>query len=276
MRTPHNDPELTPTSPSPDGEVTRVPGEESRAPDARAPKPVRKLAADADGPERRCILSGEHGSREALVRLALSPDGTLVPDIMARAPGRGAWISVDRPTLETAIIKGKMKGAVARAFKGAPVSIPADLGEQIDKAFLRTLMAQLGLAAKAGVLLTGAEKVDVAARSGQVALLCHASDAADDGRRKRDQSWRVGEDAEGSGMTGRMLPVDRTALSVALGRDNAVHIAIIDAGWGERLTALLDRWHHFAESSMGLTGSDATTTGKTLSTDTVDGGQAAV
>ena len=271
MRTPHNDPELTPTSPVPDGDEIRVPDEGSRA-----PKPVRKLAADADGPERRCILSGDHGAREGLVRLALSPDGVLVPDIMARAPGRGAWIGVDRATLDAAIAKGKMKGAVARAFKGAPATVPADLGLQIDSAFHRTLMAQLGLAAKAGALLTGAEKVDVAARSGQVALLCHASDAADDGRRKRDQSWRVGEDAEGSGMTGRVLPVDRTALSVALGRDNAVHIAIIDAGWGERLTALLDRWHHFAGSSMGLMGSDATTTGKTPPTETVDGGQAAV
>lgn len=271
MRTPHNDPELTPTSLLPTAGVSPVTGEEKRA-----PKPVRKAAVDADAPERRCILSGEHDEREALVRLALSPDGLLVPDVMARAPGRGAWIGVDRSALEAAITKGKMKGAVARGFKGAPVIIPTDLGEQIDKAFLRTLMAQLGLAAKAGALLTGAEKVDVAARSGQVVLLCHASDAADDGRRKRDQSWRVGEDAEGSGMTGRVLPVDRTALSVALGRDNAVHIAIIDAGWGERLSTLLDRWHRYTGSSMGPTGSDATIVGTNAPAQAAGGEQAAV
>lgn len=264
MRTPHNDPELTtaPTLP--------LTGE-------RAPKPVRKRDSDdADRAERRCVLSGEHDAREALVRLALSPDGVLVPDIMARAPGRGAWIGVDREALDTAIRKGKMKGAVARAFKGAAVTIPADLCEQIDTAFHRTLMAQLGLAAKAGALLTGAEKVDVAARSGQVALLCHASDAADDGRRKRDQSWRVGEDAEGSGMTGRVLPVDRTALSVALGRDNAVHIAIIDAGWGERLSTLLDRWHRYTGSSMGPTGQDMTTVEMNPSAGAAGGEDAAV
>lgn len=271
MRTPHNDRELIQPSVLPHGGEALIPGEENRA-----PKPVRKVRADADAPERRCILSGEHDARDALVRLALSPDGVIVPDIMARAPGRGAWIGVDRPALEIAISKGKMKGALARAFKGAPVTIPADLAEQIDTAFHRTLMAQLGLAAKAGVLLTGAEKVDVAARSGDVALLCHASDAADDGRRKRDQSWRVGEDAEGSGMTGRLLPVDRTALSVALGRDNAVHIAIIDAGWGERLTALLDRWHRYAGSSMGHAGHDATTTGTSTPADAAGSEQAAV
>lgn len=271
MRTPHNDPELISPSMLPAGGEALIPGEENRA-----PKPVRKAAADADAPERRCILSGEHDAREALVRLALSPDGMIVPDVMARAPGRGAWIGVDRDTLEIAISKGKMKGALARAFKGAPVTIPADLGEQINSAFHRTLMAQMGLAAKAGVLLTGAEKVDAAARSGQVALLCHASDAAEDGRRKRDQSWRVGEDAEGSGMVGRLLPVDRTALSVALGRDNAVHIAIIDAGWGERLSALLDRWHRYAGSAMGHVGSDAMTTGHHAPADAAGGEHAAV
>lgn len=224
MRTPQHDRALTPTASKQDAE-----------------------------PERRCILTGDRDARAGLIRLALSPGGDLVPDIMARAPGRGAWIGVNRATLENAIAKGKIKGALARAFKGEPVRYQPDLPAQIDDAFRRTLLSQLGLASKAGALLTGAEKIDVAARSGQVRLLCHAADAADDGRRKRDQSWRVGEEAEGSGKAGRILPVDRTALSVALGRDNAVHVAIIDAGWAARLTALLDRWRDFAGSASGDT-----------------------
>jgi predicted RNA-binding protein YlxR (DUF448 family) len=206
---------------------------------------------DSGAAERRCILTGAHGGRDALLRLALSPDGVIVPDVLARAPGRGAWIGVSRGDLEIAVAKGKLKGALARAFKGAPAAIPADLADQIDTAFRRTLLAQLGMAAKAGVLLTGAEKIDVASRSGQVALLAHAADAAEGGRRKRDQSWRVGEDREGSGLAGTILPVDRAALSVALGRDNAVHIALIDEGWAERVSALLDRWHRYAGWARG-------------------------
>ena len=178
MRTPRNDGPLT----------------------AGTPPAVRGRGAQE--PERRCILSGEHDARVALLRLALSPDGDVVPDVMARAPGRGAWIGVDRPALENAMAKGKLKGAMARAFKGARVAIPDDLPDRIEAAFSRAFLSQIGLAAKAGVLLTGAEKVDAAARAGAVALLAHASDAADDGRRKRDQSWRVGEDAEGSAMAG--------------------------------------------------------------------------
>ena len=50
--------------------------------------------AELSGPERTCILSREHGSREGLVRLALAPDGEVLPDVRAKAPGRGAWIGV--------------------------------------------------------------------------------------------------------------------------------------------------------------------------------------
>lgn len=201
--------------------------------------------------ERRCILSGVHGDRARLIRLALSPDGALVPDIAARAPGRGAWIGVDAAALADAQARGKLKGALARAFKGAAVAVPDDLAKAIDAAFARLTLAQLGMAAKAGALLSGADKIDAAARAGQVRLLLHAADAAADGRRKRDQSWRVGEAAEGSGREGIVLPLDRTALSQALGRENAVHLALIDAGWAQRLGLLLERWRAFATSPMG-------------------------
>ena len=59
-------------------------------------------AKDAQSPERKCILSGDHAAQDKLVRLALSPDGEILPDVRAKAPGRGAWIGVDRQTLETA------------------------------------------------------------------------------------------------------------------------------------------------------------------------------
>lgn len=201
--------------------------------------------------ERRCILSGVHGDRDRLIRLALSPDGVLVPDIAARAPGRGAWIGVDAGALATAQAKGKLKGALARAFRGAAVAVPDDLASAISDAFARLVLAQLGLAAKSGALLTGADKIDAAARAGRVCLLLHAADAAADGRRKRDQSWRVGAGTEGSGQTGLVLPLDRTRLSQALGRDNAVHLAVIESGWAERLGLLLERWRGFATWPMG-------------------------
>jgi predicted RNA-binding protein YlxR (DUF448 family) len=178
--------------------------------------------------ERRCILSGDRAHPDALIRLAIGPDGSVLPDVRARAPGRGAWVGVSRAELETALAKGKLRGALARAFKGEPLTVPDDLAERIDTALRQLLLDRLGLEARASTLITGFDKIDNAARRGQVKLLLHAVDAGGDGARKLDQAWRVGEEREGSDLAGLRLPVDRQALSMALGRDNVVHIAMID------------------------------------------------
>jgi len=100
-------------------------------PDSTSPTSTPQLKGrGSHTPERKCILSGAHGERDNLIRLALSPEGEVLPDVRAKAPGRGAWIGVDRQTLEAARTKGKLRGALARAFKGAPLSIPEDLGER--------------------------------------------------------------------------------------------------------------------------------------------------
>ena len=204
------------------------------------------LGSDASGaPERRCILTGDHGSRDDLLRLAISPDGLVLPDALARAPGRGAWIGTSRADLETAITKGKLKGALARAFKGANLTIPADLAERAEVALRRAFTDRLGLEMKSGKLLTGSDRIAENARMGKVAWLAHASDAGDDGSRKLDQAWRVGRDEEGSGFTGLTLPLDRAALSVALGRDNVVHLALTDRGSAARIALPLGRLLRF-------------------------------
>jgi uncharacterized protein len=196
-------------------------------------------------PDRRCVLTGEVAPAERLVRLALGPDGQVLPDVLAKAPGRGAWIAVDRTALEAAVAKGKLRGALARAFKTSDLAIPADLGEMVAAALQRATLDRLGLEARGGYLLTGNERIETAARGGGVALLLHASDAAPDGRRKLAQAWRVGSDQEGSGIEGRIVPVDRGALSVALGRENAVHMALVDVRAAARVLVLLNRWQFF-------------------------------
>lgn len=220
-----------------------------------------RLTSDiaGNGPERKCILSGAHDARDVLVRLAISPEGEVHPDALARAPGRGAWIGVTRAGLEESIAKGKLKGALARAFKGAPISIPADLADRTEAALTRAFTDRLGLELRAGRLLMGSDRIAEQARMGKVAWLAHAADAGEDGSRKLDQALRVGLEAEGSGMRGIVLPLDRAALSVALGRDNVVHLALTDSAAAERIAALLQRLLHFLGRA-DTTGRDATTT----------------
>jgi predicted RNA-binding protein YlxR (DUF448 family) len=196
--------------------------------------------------ERRCVLSGKSGAREELVRLALSPDGAVLPDALARAPGRGAWIGVSRAELDRAVGDGRLKGALARAFKAGRLAIPDDLGERVEKALSRAFLQRLGLELRAGHLILGSDRIAEQARSGRVAALYHAADASEDGTRKLDQAFRVGNDAEGTGLAGIRLPLDRAALSVALGRDNVVHLALADQASAERTALPLRRLLNFA------------------------------
>ena len=206
-----------------------------------------RLSSDitGDGPERTCVLSGEKAARDALIRLAVSPEGQVLPDALAKAPGRGAWLGVARPELETALAKGRFAGAMKRAFKGAPIVVGDDLPERIEAALRRAVTERLGLELRSGKLLLGSDRIAEQARAGKVAWLGHAAGASEDGSRKLDQAWRVGSDAEGSGLAGARLPLDRAALSVALGRDNVVHLALTDAAAAARLAVPLGRLMRF-------------------------------
>ena len=210
-------------------------------------------------PERRCIISGERAPKEALTRLALGPDDMVLPDIRAKAPGRGAWLGVSRADLEIAIAKGKLKGALSRAFKAQGITAPDDLPDRIEAGLERNALDRLGLEARSGTLITGSDKIDESARRGKVRLLLHAQDAGIDGNRKLDQAWRIGSDAEGSGKLGLVLGADRNRLSAALGRDNVVHIAITDAGAAARVASAVNRWHFFVgrQTTLGLAESSA-------------------
>jgi len=202
--------------------------------------------------ERTCVVTRRKGNRDELIRLGLGPDGSVAPDVRARAPGRGAWISVARTELDAAVANGKLKAALQRAFKTGDVNIPANLGEQTERALRQATLDRLGMEARSGNLINGSDKVETAARSGKVYLLIHASDASEDGRKRLDQAWRVG----GGISRGVIFPEERTILSLALGRENVVHVALIEPAAAARVHCALARWRAFIDPEAGLQGGD--------------------
>ena len=209
-----------------------------------------RLGKSAHVPERTCVLTRRKGDKAALIRLALGPDGTVAPDVRARAPGRGAWIAVGRAQLDAAVANGRLKGALQRAFKTGDVTVPDDLGERTEQALRQATLDRLGMEAKAGNLINGADKIEIAARGGRVSLLLHAADSGEDGRKRLDQSWRVG----GGDDRGLLFPEGRTILSMALGRENVVHVALTDRAAATRVLHALSRWRAFNDPDPGLDG----------------------
>ena len=230
--------------------LDRNPSADSALPQGKAGK-----AAAAD-PERRCILTGAHASRDALLRLALSPDGEVLPDIFAKAPGRGAWVVPDRAVIDDAIARGRLHKALARAFKTGAVRFPDDLTARIEAGLGRASLDRLGLEARAGNLILGFDRIGDAIAAGRVSLLLHASDAGADGIGKLDNRLRAA--ARGSAF---VLPAGRAEISVALGRENVVHAALGDPGAARRVAVLVQRWRDFLGLNERTVDRDETRTG---------------
>lgn len=146
----------------------------------RRPKadPVRVGMAKA-ARERTCIVTRTVKPEGELIRLAIAPDGAVVADLRARLPGRGAWVSADRASVDTAVRKGMIAKSAQRS-----VAASADLADQIAAALYAQCLSRLGLARRSGALVAGFHKAVDALSRGDVAWLIEARDGAADGRRR--------------------------------------------------------------------------------------------
>ena len=205
------------------------------------------IAPVAKGAMRKCILSGSRGERGALIRLALDADGHVAPDLGARSPGRGAWVSPDHELIAAALAKGRLRGLLMRAFKTSAVHIPDTLLDQIGDGLARRALDRLGLENKAGNLIWGADRVGDALAVGRVRLLLHAGDAAPDGVAKLEAKRR----GSPRDVLSLQLPAPRAQLSMALGRENVVHAAVCDAAASARVAAAVERWRAFSGFGSG-------------------------
>ncbi|HTQ13115.1 MAG TPA: RNA-binding protein [Rhizomicrobium sp.] len=169
--------------------------------------------------ERRCIVTGETQPEARLIRFVVGPDDTIVPDLAAKLPGRGIWVSATRAALA--------KAAFARAAK-RKVKAPEGLADHVERLIVRRMQDDLGLARRAGALVCGFDSV--AEAIARAAVLIEASDGAADGRRKLLALARSG------GREPAVLDcLTSGEISVALGRENVIHAALSPGQLAERL-----------------------------------------
>ncbi|MBF9035963.1 RNA-binding protein [Rhodobacterales bacterium HKCCE2091] len=175
----------------------------------------------ADGPERRCIVTGETGPKPGLIRFVADPEGRIVPDVLERLPGRGIWVSADRGAIETAV----KKSLFARGAK-AQVSVPEDLADTVEDLLCRRVTDLIALARKAGGAVAGFEKVkDWLSQEGRVKVLLQASDGSARGKSKL---WTP----TGARFFGCLTASE---LGLAFGRQSVIHGALQAGGLATRV-----------------------------------------
>jgi len=174
---------------------------------------------------RRCIVTGADLPEGRLLRFVADAQGRVLPDVAAKLPGRGLWVSAAR----AAIAQAAAKRLFARAAK-APVEAAADLAERAEALLVRRALDTLGLARRAGELALGFDKIDRALRSASPpAVVIDAADAAPDGRRKLQAA------ALASGRAPYSVGCFSAGeLGLALGLPNVVHAALKPGRLAER------------------------------------------
>jgi len=157
-----------------------------------------------------------------LLRFVVGPDGEIVPDVEARLPGRGLWLTPRRDIVERAVAKRIFARAARR-----PVSASPELADRIESLLARRCCDSLGFARRAGLAVAGFDRVGEAVRHGRAALLLCALDGAEGGRNK-------------IAALGRDLPsasvLTAAELGAAFGRERIVHAAL---GGGKLCRGLL-------------------------------------
>lgn len=162
-----------------------------------------------------------------LIRFVAGPDGGVTPDLACKLPGRGLWVAADRASVETAA----RKGLFARSAR-ARLTASADLAVQVETLLAQRVLNGLGLAKRAGDLISGFEKVAASITAGRAAWLVEAADGAADGRRKLLALAR--RSPRPPRLIGTFFASE---LGLALGGENVIHTAFLAGRGAERWTS---------------------------------------
>lgn len=176
--------------------------------------------AREDGPERKCIATGEVQPKYGLIRFVVGPDGQVVPDIAGKLPGRGIYVSADRAALEMAV----KKKLFSRGAK-QQVTVAPDLPDLVEGILVRRIVDLISLGRKSGEAVAGYEKVKDWLVKDYAEVLIQASDGSGRGKSK------LSTPQEGSFIG--WLTSDE--LGQAFGREVVIHVALAAGGLAPRV-----------------------------------------
>jgi hypothetical protein len=210
----------------------------AQPPDDTLDSGPRKIAP---GSERFCASTGTIRPVDEMIRFVLAPDGTAVPDLKRRLPGRGIWITATRQALRAAVAKK----AFARGFK-QDVRIGADFVPVTERLIERAALDSLSMAHKAGRMAVGFAKAEAALLGHeQVVGVLHAREAAPDGVRKLASALRQREEDRPAIRIPVIDMFSSAQLDLALGRSNVIHATMLAGPESETFVARAARLSRF-------------------------------
>ena len=174
----------------------------------------------SDGPDRKCIATGEVQPKFGLVRFVAGPEGQVVADILDKLPGRGFYVSADRESLDLAV----KKNLFSRGAK-QPVKVPDGLTDTVEEQLARRVIDLISLQRKSGRAVAGYEKTKGWLQSEEAEVLIQAVDGSGRGKSKLSTPHY--------GHYIGWLTADE--LGLAFGRQTVIHAALASGGLTQRV-----------------------------------------
>ena len=190
----------------------------------------------SDGPDRKCIATGEVQPKYGLIRFVVGPEGQVVPDILGKLPGRGFYVAADRAALEHAVVKKLF----ARGAK-QPVTIPDGLTDDVEKQLARRVIDLISLQRKSGRAVAGYEKTKGWLQSEEAEVLIQAVDGSGRGKSKLSTPHY--------GHYIGWLTADE--LGLAFGRQTVIHAALASGGLTQRVVEEAERLKGLRKNETG-------------------------
>ena len=172
--------------------------------------------------ERLCVVTRAVLPIDDLIRFVVGPDGSIVPDLKRRLPGRGAWVTARRAVVDEAVRRKVFARSFKREVKAAP-----ELGALVDHLLENAALDALAMIHKASRVAIGFSKTEAAVASGPVVAILAASDGSPDGARKIAAAAARRETDENPGKVPTITAFTSPQLDLALGRSNVVHAALL-------------------------------------------------
>ena len=192
--------------------------------------------ANNEVPQRSCLGCREIRSKDLLIRYVLSPGGEVVPDFDAKLPGRGAYTCICGSCLAAACSRRQF----SRAFKRDAATPPAeDFVAQVAGLLLERILGSLGLANRAGKIVSGGSLVCDAIRSpNKPSLVLVATDV----------SSAIGERIESlAAINGIQVEqiMTKDDFGRILGKAQRSAVAVRSGGFAVQLPRLIKRYRNF-------------------------------
>ena len=108
--------------------------------------------------------------KNELIRFVVGPDGIVVPDLEAKLPGRGLWLSAQRDVVNTA----RAKRLFAKAAR-SKVEVPADLADWLEALLVARCIGLLGMARRSGSVYQAMKKLGLIFKVARVGIILAGS-----------------------------------------------------------------------------------------------------